>query len=187
MIQRARELLAGRPIGMALATRFGGMPGAPWWQRQDRSGGMLIEMHTHAVDILRYLVGEVETAYAQADRLLMDRPGMDIADVSAATLRFACGAVGGVANSCALEGGLRLPGAGGTHILARGLALNLGGEGSASFEGGRSEPSLGLRRRTGHLRRDLRLPPLRHRGPPPARGGAPRLKVPIGSGRGAAA
>jgi len=139
-IRRARELLADRVIGMALATRFGGVPDAPWWGRQDRSGGMLIEMHTHAVDLLRHLVGEVETAYAQADtRLLTDRPGFDIADVNAATLRFANGAVGVLANSCALVNELRLPGAGGTHILAQGLTLSLSGHPTASFEGGRSE------------------------------------------------
>jgi myo-inositol 2-dehydrogenase/D-chiro-inositol 1-dehydrogenase len=141
-VRRARELLAGRTVGMAIATRFGGVPEAPWWRQQARSGGMLVEMHTHAVDLLRHLCGEVETAYAQADtRLLTDVPGLDIADVHAATLRFASGAVGVVANSCALVGGLRLPGAGGTHILAKGLTLTLGGrEPAAHVEGGRSEP-----------------------------------------------
>lgn len=140
---RARELLAGRPVGMALATRFGDVPGAPWWRVDKQSGGMLVEMHTHAVDLLRFLVGDVESVYAQADtRLIGDRadlPGLDIPDVEVATLRFASGAVGVIANSCALVGGLRLPGAGGTHILAKGLGLSLGGSPQASFEGGKSE------------------------------------------------
>jgi predicted dehydrogenase len=140
-IDRARELLAGRPIGMAVATRFGGVPPTPWWRVQRQSGGMLIEQHTHGVDLLRCLVGEVESVYAQADtRLLTDMAGLDIADVNAATLRFASGAVGLVGNSCALVGGLRALGLAATAILAKGLILQLGGrEATANFEGGRTE------------------------------------------------
>lgn len=143
-IARARELLAGRPVGMALATRFGDVPGAPWWRVEKQSGGMLVEQHTHGVDLLRFLVGDVESVYAQSDTRLIggraDLPGLDIPDVEVATLRFKSGAVGVLANSCALVGGLRLPGAGGTHILAQGLGLSLGGSPQASFEGGQNEP-----------------------------------------------
>lgn len=140
-ILRARELLQGRTVGLCIANRFGGVPGAPWWRVQSRSGGMLIEQHTHGVDLLRFLAGEVETVYAQADtRLLADLPGLDIADVNAATLRFASGAVGTIANSCALVDGLRLPGADGLYILAQGLALALHGTGgTAHFDGGARE------------------------------------------------
>lgn len=140
-ILRARELLAGRTVGLCLANRFGGVPGAPWWRVQDRSGGMLIEQHTHGVDLLRFLCGEVESVYAQADtRLLRDMPGLDIADVNAATLRFSSGAVGSVTNSCALVNGLRLPGADGLYVLAQGVAIALHGTGgTANFEGGAQE------------------------------------------------
>ena len=140
---RARALLAGRAVGMALATRFGDVPGAPWWRVDRQGGGMLVEQHTHGVDMLRFLVGDVETVYAQEDTRLLagraDLPGLDIPDVEAATLRFASGAIGVVADSCALIGGVRLPGAGGTQILAQGLGLSLGGPLQASFEGGQVE------------------------------------------------
>jgi predicted dehydrogenase len=123
----ARRALAGRTVGMATALRFGGLPEPPWWRVQRQSGGMLIEQHTHAVDLLRYLVGEVTRVYAEADRLLLtDVPGLDIADVHAATLRFACGAVCTLGNSPALVDGLTLPGAlSHIHIIARGLTLSL--------------------------------------------------------------
>ncbi len=139
------ELPRGRRVGMALATRVEGIPGAPWWRTERIGGGMLVEMHTHAVAMLRLLVGEVKSVCAMTDtRLIGERPelpGLDIPDVEASTLRFASGALGVVANACALVGGLRLPGAGGTHILAQGLGPSLGGGSpSASFEGGKSEP-----------------------------------------------
>lgn len=109
-IQRARALLQGRTVGLCIANRFGGVPGAPWWRVQSRSGGMLVEMHTHAVDLLRYLVGDVASVYAQADtRLVTDLPGLDIADVNAVTLRFASGAVGTIANSAPWSMGCRCP------------------------------------------------------------------------------
>ena len=140
-IQRAKELLQGRTVGLCMANRFGGVPGAPWWRQQSRSGGMLVEMHTHAVDLLRYLAGEVASVYAQADtRLLTEMPGLDIADVNAVTLRFASGAVGTIANSCALVDGLQMPGADGLFILAKGLALSIHGTaGTAHFDGGAKE------------------------------------------------
>ncbi len=134
-VQRARELLRERTIGLCVANRFGGVPGAPWWRVQSRSGGMLVEMHTHAVDLLRYLAGEVATVYAQADtRLLTSLPDLDIDDVNAVTLRFASGAIGTVTNSCALGGNLRLPGLDGLHVVAQGLTLSLHGlTGTARF------------------------------------------------------
>jgi len=125
--QLARVLLRGRTVGMAVALRFGGLPDTPWWRVQRQSGGMLIEQHTHGVDLLRYLVGEVQRVYAEADTLLLtDVPGLDIADVHAATLRFANGAVGTLGNSCALRDGLALPRElSQIHILAKDLALSL--------------------------------------------------------------
>ncbi len=124
---RAREALAGRAVGMATALRFGGLPEAPWWRVQRQSGGMLIEQHTHAVDLLRFLMGDVTRVYAEADRrLLTDVPGLDISDVHAATLRFASGAVGALGNSPALIDGLSLPGVlSHIHVIAKGLTLSL--------------------------------------------------------------
>lgn len=127
--RRARELLHDRTVGMAVAFRFGGLPDTPWWRVQRQSGGMLIEQHTHGVDLLRFLVGEVTRVYAEADtRLLTDVPGLDIADVNVATLRFASGAVGALGNSPALRRGMALPWPlSEIHVLAKDLTLSLAG------------------------------------------------------------
>jgi len=62
---------------------------------------MLIEQHTHAVDLMRYLCGEIESVYAVgATRLIGDVPDLDIYDVNACTVRFTDGMPGMIGNSC---------------------------------------------------------------------------------------
>lgn len=131
-VQAARRLLDGVPVGLALAVRFGGLPGTPWWKVQSRSGGMLVEQHTHGVDLMRYLVGEAEAVFAFANTaLLADVPGLDIADVNAATVRFKNGAVGSIVNSCALGPGQGAPSNlnGVVHIVAKGMTVMAGAGG----------------------------------------------------------
>jgi predicted dehydrogenase len=105
-VERAGQLLAGQTIGMAVSIRFGGLPGTPWWRVQSKSGGMLIEQHTHAVDLMRLLCGEIESVYAVANTLLLaGTPNLDIFDANACTVRFANGAPGIIGNSCAIPQG----------------------------------------------------------------------------------
>ncbi len=127
-IQRAKEALQGRTIGMALVVRAGGAVKKPYYRFQDKTGGQLIEMATHQVDLLRELVGEVKSVYAEADlRVNHVRVGSDyeIFDVNCMTLRFENGAVGNFANSQILHHGT-LPGINGLHILADGVTVSLG-------------------------------------------------------------
>jgi len=125
-VQAARRALAGVPIGLVMAVRLGGLPGTLWWRVQSRSGGMLVEQHTHGVDLMRYLAGEVVSASAYANTaLLTDVPNLDIADVSTASVRFASGAVGSIINSCALQPGQGSPPnlAGPVHVIAREMTV----------------------------------------------------------------
>lgn len=126
-LARARELLAGRTIGMALVMRFGPTPGTAWYHRQDRSGGQLIEMATHQVDLLRALVGEVRTVYAAGATRINNRarPDYDIFDVNCMTLTFENGAVGNFANNFIAEHGSP-PDAQGLHLFCDGLTLSIG-------------------------------------------------------------
>ena len=125
-VQAARRALEGVPIGLVMAVRLGGLPGTLWWRVQSRSGGMLVEQHTHGVDLMRYLAGEVVSASAYASTaLLTDVPNLDIADVSTASVRFASGAVGSIVNSCALQPGQGSPPnlAGPVHVIARDMTV----------------------------------------------------------------
>jgi predicted dehydrogenase len=104
-VAEARAAIGDQPIGLALGTYLGGLPGSPWWRLQARSGGQVVEQATHVVDLMRFVVGEVDWVHAQAaTRLLADVPNLDIADVSLACLRFDSGVIGSLTNTCALRG-----------------------------------------------------------------------------------
>jgi myo-inositol 2-dehydrogenase/D-chiro-inositol 1-dehydrogenase len=141
-VQAARKVLEGVPIGLVMAIRLGGLPGTAWWRVQSRSGGMLIEQHTHGVDLMRYLAGEIDSAAAYANTaLLKDVENLDIADVSAATVRFASGAVGSIVNSCALQPGQGSPPnvAGPVHIVAKEMTLMVSAGGLQVLRPGRQQ------------------------------------------------
>lgn len=96
MLERARQRIEGHVIGQIIVTRFGGTPATSWYHVQSRSGGSIIEMATHQVDMLRALVGEVKTVYGTGATLINNRtnPEYDIYDVNALTMIFDNGAVG---------------------------------------------------------------------------------------------
>lgn len=108
-VQKAKELLETRKVGMAVGSWLGDMPGVPWWRKQNGSGGQFIEQTTHIVDLVRYLVGEVEEVYAvYAQRHMHTKhDGVEVADVGAVTLKLAGGAVASITNTCMLPFGHR--------------------------------------------------------------------------------
>ncbi len=125
-MEKARQLLHGVPVGLLIAIRLGGLPSNPWWRVQSKSGGMLIEQHTHSVDVLRYLAGDATTVYAAANRaLLTDVPDMTIDDVNAVTVTFASGAVGSIVNSCAVAGPQMPNLSNYVHVVAKDLVLGV--------------------------------------------------------------
>lgn len=129
-VDKAREVLQGVPIGMVIAIRLGGLPGTLWWRVQSKSGGMLVEQHTHGVDLMRYVAGDADSVFAYANtQLLTDVENLDIADVNSATVRFKSGAVGTIANSCALQPGQGSPEnlAGSVHVIAKDMTVMFGG------------------------------------------------------------
>jgi predicted dehydrogenase len=102
----ARKMLEGREIAMVTSHRWGGIPGVPWWRSMDRSGGQLVEMTTHQVDLMRYLGGDIAEVSSRSDfRVLKDLPDFTIPDAQIALFQFASGAIGCVSNSCALTKG----------------------------------------------------------------------------------
>lgn len=98
-----KEFLNDKPIGTAQVTRWGGLPTAPWWRRYDQSGGQLHEMTTHQVDLLRWVMGEVEAvcACSSSRRLFKDQPDVTVPDSQTVLLRFASGACATINTSCA--------------------------------------------------------------------------------------
>jgi myo-inositol 2-dehydrogenase / D-chiro-inositol 1-dehydrogenase len=101
---RAAGLLKERTIGMALGYWMGGMPGVYWWRKAEGSGGQFVEQTTHIVDLLRYLLGEVDEVYAAfAGRHMHTKEeGVEVPDVGTVTLKMKSGAVATISNSCML-------------------------------------------------------------------------------------
>ncbi|MFL6269080.1 MAG: Gfo/Idh/MocA family protein [Actinomycetes bacterium] len=117
IFDRAAALLAERPARLVQCAWLDKVPPPPWWLRRDGSGGQVIEQTTHVLDTARALAGEVAEVHAFGAR----EPAAEIHHVSAASLRFASGAVGTVVSSCLLP---RLHRAG-VQVVADGLALEL--------------------------------------------------------------
>lgn len=125
-VQAAKSRLAGLPIGMAIAIRLSGLPSQPWWRVQAQSGGMLVEQHTHAVDLMRFLVGEIETVYAVGGTFFSQHvPNLDIFDMNAVTVRFAGGIPGIVGNSCAAPEGATVFPPHLVHVVAQGMTVSV--------------------------------------------------------------
>ncbi|MFJ6151074.1 Gfo/Idh/MocA family protein [Micromonospora profundi] len=121
VVDRARELLADRPVRMVSGAWLDKVPPVAWWSVRDRSGGPVVEQAAHVLDLIRVLAGEVTevTAYGNGTPPPVD--GADIDSVTTAALRFADGAVGTLSAACVLGWKHRA----GLEILADGLALSL--------------------------------------------------------------
>jgi UDP-N-acetyl-2-amino-2-deoxyglucuronate dehydrogenase len=118
------------------AGRFGkltlGSAYIKWWRTQDYydsgawrgtrdldGGGALMNQSIHAIDLLQWFMGPVESIVAQADCLAHER--IEVEDVGAAVLKFTSGALGVIEGSTATYPGqlkrLEICGTAGSAIL----------------------------------------------------------------------
>jgi predicted dehydrogenase len=105
-VQAARDFLSNRQPVLAQGFYVGSMPEKPWWRNKTLSGGQVVEQASHVFDLLRYLVGEVETVCAFATTgAMLDVPEYSVEDASVAALEFSGGSIAQVATSCVLNGG----------------------------------------------------------------------------------
>lgn len=104
-----KRFLEDKPVGTANVVRWGGMPATPWWRNYAESGGQLVEMTTHQVDLLRWVMGEVEAVSASYSfgRLLADQPDVTVPDTQTTLLHFRSGASATISTSCALGSAFR--------------------------------------------------------------------------------
>ena len=122
VVDRARELLEGRPPQLVVGSWLGETPGAKWWIRKDQSGGQILEQATHIFDLARYLAGEMEPTAAAGRRVPRPAyPESDILDVTETAVRFASGAIGSFSTTSLLAGPHRV----GLDIVSDGLGLTL--------------------------------------------------------------
>ena len=99
-LPEVRERLAAAPPQMVVARWLDSTPTPAWWGRAAEGGGQVIEQATHLYDIARLLLGEAVVVGAASTRDPHPaRPDVDVADGTAAVLRFDRGAIGSFANT----------------------------------------------------------------------------------------
>ncbi|MDH6578645.1 Gfo/Idh/MocA family oxidoreductase [Kitasatospora sp. MAP5-34] len=131
IIDHIQQVLDGRRIAMAVSHRYTSWPKAPWYADIAKSGGQVLEMATHQVDMLRYLMGEIDTVYAVGRRRSADSPDTEILAAEAACFSFADGAIGSLTNNL-ISGHGKPQRAKGLHLFADDVTISvLGFEGEA--------------------------------------------------------
>lgn len=99
-----KAVLRERPAYQAVVIRWGGLPDKAWWKSMKSSGGQLVEMVTHQMDLLRALMGEVKTVAASYGGAMhtekVDIPSnysvvLEIEGGKSAVVSSACGAAQG--------------------------------------------------------------------------------------------
>jgi predicted dehydrogenase len=94
IMPEVRERLAAQPPSLVVAQWLGGTPPPAWWSLATQGGGQVIEQATHLYDLARHLLGEAEVVGAASVRGSgRSSETVDVADGTAATLRFASGGV----------------------------------------------------------------------------------------------
>jgi predicted dehydrogenase len=98
-LDELRDLLVARPALLIAGRWLDSTPEPAWWRRLDEGGGQVVEQATHLYDLGRLLVGEAEVVAAGSSRGIAADDGADVADGTAALLRYDSGAIGSFVNS----------------------------------------------------------------------------------------
>ena len=137
-VQQARRFLKDQTVAMASVSRWGGLPGTPWWRVMAQSGGQLVEQTTHQIDLLRYLIGEIDEVHAYfALRTLDDVPNLDIPDVYTMNMRFESGAIGSLTSAWSfVDGG----GSNSMSFVLKGMRAEVDSNGVGVSPNGAADP-----------------------------------------------
>jgi len=100
-VQRAKELLAERPVSLIYGGWLGGTPGNhPWLTQKKLSGGQIVEQTTHTFDLLRYLCGEAAVVQCfAAGGFVPHSPTYDTDDASSVLIKMKSDAVANIMSS----------------------------------------------------------------------------------------
>lgn len=125
VVERARQVLAGRPVRLISGAWLDRVPPVGWWPVRASSGGPVVEQAVHVLDLARVFAGEAAEVYAMGDGQPPAGPGADVDAVTTAALRFRGGALGTLAVSCVLGRKQRV----GLEVVADGLWLSVSEDG----------------------------------------------------------
>lgn len=134
VIDKAREALQDRKVGIVMGYWIGGTPKLPWWVIRAKSGGQQVEQTTHVFDMARYLCGEVDRVFAGACKGIIEGvPNYDIEDASAVTLMFKSQAIGVIWSGCYIKGAKNVPN--GLDIICPDATINYNRRKSVTIAG----------------------------------------------------
>jgi myo-inositol 2-dehydrogenase / D-chiro-inositol 1-dehydrogenase len=101
---KIKSFIENRKVGLVSGRWLGGIPGAPWWRRRERSGGQIVEQSTHIIDMLRYFFGEAVSVYSSGVKgLVQNVPDYNIEDCSSTIINFKSGVIATVFTACYLD------------------------------------------------------------------------------------
>lgn len=121
-MDEARGHLAQNPAHLIQGFWLDQTPPPEWWWDQDRCGGQVVEQATHVIDAARFLAGDVTEVFGMSARRDRDDfQGLTVPTATAATLRFASGAIANLSATCLLRWNHRV----GLHVFADGMALEI--------------------------------------------------------------
>jgi predicted dehydrogenase len=141
-VATAQGLLAESPPALAAGHWLDKRPPVGWWASSAKSGGQVVEQLTHVIDLARVLLGEAVEVYAAGVRRpdTDRRDAGDIDDATAATVRFASGAIATLAATSLLSAKRRA----GLDVFTRGSTLEISEAGLVVDDGSsRTEHRLG--------------------------------------------
>jgi predicted dehydrogenase len=143
VVATAQDLLADSPPALAAGHWLDKRPPVGWWASSAKSGGQVVEQLTHVIDLARLLLGEAVEVYAAGIRCHDDGANNhgadhgssngagDIDDATAATVRFASGAIATLAATSLLSAKRHA----GLDIVTRGSTLELSESGLVVDDG----------------------------------------------------
>lgn len=121
-MDEARAHLATNPAHLMQGFWIDQTPPPEWWWRADGSGGQVVEQATHIIDAARFLAGDVTEVFGlSARRDRDDFPGLTVPTATAATLRFASGAVANLSSTCLMRWNHRV----GLHVFSDAMAIEI--------------------------------------------------------------
>ena len=100
----ARRALAGKTVSMVEGRYWCGSgrgDAQRWTFQMEKSGGQLVEQATHTIDLMRFLLGEIEEVSARHTSRQLNQ--IDCPDVHCVTFEFASGALGSLTTTWAFD------------------------------------------------------------------------------------
>lgn len=102
-VDKLQEVLKRKKVALIYAQWLHTIPPVAWVRSKEKGGGQIVDQSIHMVDLMRYVVGEVDRVYAQGTKgLFKEIDDFTADDASALTLTFKNGTVANLSSTYSL-------------------------------------------------------------------------------------